>query len=277
MAALFFAGMCTGARAQALPVATPSPSPDQIFVRAFQRMESYAVPAYVISIDSWLVRAAAKEYVYRWRFATRSSDGMMNSTRYPVDGNALPTSAYVSPEILGPFAWALRPALEAQHQQQPAAAPDVPNLKVIASVVTYRPDYAIDLVRVESVFGHPSYHLRLRPYGDPLKHNLRDLWVDEQTFDLWRAHFFGKCGPCNGPNDITVTFQAAAGAWIVTDEAFVSRCSATRTDVCRFDLTTDDVAFISGMPDWLFDQAAYRERAKAGEQDYLAGLLSESK
>jgi hypothetical protein len=69
----------------------------------------------------------------------------------------------------------------------------------------------------------------------------------------------------------------AAGAWIVTDEAFISRCSSTRTDARRFDLVMDDVAFISGMPDWLFDLTAYREHAKAGELDYLAGLLTESK
>jgi hypothetical protein len=276
-AALLFGDTCAGASAQAAPLATPSPSPNQIFLRAFQRMESYPMPAYVISIDSWHVRTAAKEYVYRWRYATRTSDGMINSTRYPVEGNALPANAFISAEILGPFAWALRPAPPAEHQPQPAALPDVPNLKTIASVVAYRPDYAIDLLGIESIDGHPSYHLRLRPYGDPLKHNLRELWVDEQTFDLWRAHYLGQCGPCNGPNDITVSFQPAAGTWIVTNEAFVSRCSSSRSDMCRFDLATDDVAFVSGMPDWLFDLAAYREHAKAGEQDYLAGLLSESK
>ena len=59
------------------------------------------MPAYVISIDSWHVRTAAKEYVYRWRYATRTSDGMINSTRYPVDGNTLPANAFISPKILG--------------------------------------------------------------------------------------------------------------------------------------------------------------------------------
>jgi hypothetical protein len=63
----------------------------------------------------------------------------------------------------------------------------------------------------------------------------------------------------------------------VTNEAFVSRCSSSRTDECRVDLAMDDVAFISGMPDWLFDAATYREHAKAGEPDYLAALLSEPK
>lgn len=61
------------------------------------------MPAYVISIDSWHVRTAAKEYVYRWRYATRTSDGMINSTRYPVEGNALPANAFISAEI-----WAVR-------------------------------------------------------------------------------------------------------------------------------------------------------------------------
>ncbi|HTA38107.1 MAG TPA: hypothetical protein VK760_03470 [Candidatus Acidoferrales bacterium] len=238
-------------------------------------MESYPVPAYVISIDSWHVRSSGKDYVYRWRYATRTADGIMNATRYPIGGSGLPANANIGPEILGPFAWTLRPALEAAHQPQPAANADLPNMKVIASVVAYRPDYAIDMVGVESIAGHPSYHLRLRPYGDAVKHKLRDLWVDEQTFDLWKARYYGQCGPCSAPNTITVTFQPAAGAWIVIDESFISRCSLERTDNCRFDLSTDDVAFISGMPDWLFDRDAYRQHAKAREQDYLAGLLTE--
>jgi hypothetical protein len=33
----------------------------------------------------------------------------------------------------------------------------------------------------------------------------------------------------------------------------------------------DDVAFISGMPDWLFDAATYREHAKAGEPEKEIG------
>ena len=35
-------------------------------------------------------------------------------------------------------------------------------MKIIATVVAYRPDYAIDLRGIESIDGHPSYHLRLR-------------------------------------------------------------------------------------------------------------------
>jgi hypothetical protein len=273
-ATLFFGGTCAGAVAQDAP-GDSAPSPDAIFFRTFQRLESYPVPAYVVEISTWHVHTESQEFQFRWRYATRTVDGMTNSTRYPVRGKSLPVNAFVVPQSVGPLAWAVRPAAAALRDQLPAAFPDVPNLKNIASVVAYRPDYKIELAGVDSIDGHPSYHLRLHPYGDATKHNLRELWVDEQTFDLRRAHFFGKCGPCNGLNDIEASFVPAAGTWIMSEEKFVSGCGSGRTDICRFDLLTDDVAFVSGMPDWLFDIGAYREHAQRGEQDYLAGLLTE--
>ena len=173
-AAVLFAGTCAVADAQTTPLATPSPSPNQLFLRTFARMQSYPVPAYVISIDSWHVRSLGKDYVYRWRYATRTADGTMNAARYPIDGRGLPANANIGPEILVRSAWIVMTRASRQRTSRKLAAnAELPNMKVIASVVAYRPDYAIDMVGIESVSGHPSYHLRLRPYGDPVKHNLQ--------------------------------------------------------------------------------------------------------
>ena len=144
-------------------------------------------------------------------------------------------------------------------------------------MVAYRPDYTIELLGVEKVDGRPAYHLRLRPFGDPIVHNLREMWADVETFDLWKATFVGKCGPCSHPTEITFVFRPAAGAWIVAQYSFLSGCGALDPSTCSFEMQTDDIVFVPDLPDWLFDKAAYAARAKAKAPDLLAGVFAESR
>jgi hypothetical protein len=258
------------------PRASP-PSPATIFVDAIQRLESYPIPAYVVTNATWVVHGEYGDQEYAWRFATRSSDGMENASAYPI-AKTLPVNAGIFPEKVGPLAWALRPnGGSSAPLRAHAMPPDVPDLKTIASVVAYRPDYKIELVGVErDRRGHDAYHLRLRPYGDALKHNLREMWVDVATSDLWRATFVGACGPCSGPTEITSWFGPVSGAWVVERYTFLSRCGETMVDpaTCEFDLQSNAIVFLPDLPDWLFDEAAYREHAKAREPDYLAQYIA---
>lgn len=242
-------------------------------MRAFARLEAYPIPPYIVEISTWHVRDAVGENRYSYRFAVRTSDGMENATSYPIPGKALPSHATIDSQFVGPLAWLVRPVRSAKSAPDAQIGPDVPNLKNIASVVAFRPDYAIDLVGVESVDGHQVYHLRLRPYGDASKHNLRELWVDVATFDLWKATFVGSCAPCAGPTTITSVFTPAAGAWIVAHYSFLSGCGGLDASTCAFDLRNDAVVFVPELPDWLFDKAAYMIRARANEPDFLATVI----
>jgi hypothetical protein len=275
-AVVAIAGSCVPGVAAALP-AVATPSPLAIFVRTFQRLASYPVPAYVVDISTWHVLTADDEYHYTYRYAARTADGMENATPYPVPSKTLPTNARILPEYVGPLAWIVRPVRPATGTARPQIPADVPNLKNIASVFAYRPDYAIERLGIESIDAHTAYHLRLRPYGDELKHNLRELWVDVATFDLWKATFVGSCGPCRGPTTITSVFTPAAQGWVVARYSFQTRCGPLDPATCLFELQTDRIVFVPELPDWLFDEAAYMARAKAKEPDYLAGVLTAPK
>jgi hypothetical protein len=48
--------------------------------------------------------------------------------------------------------------------------------------------YAVNLVGIEDLQGHPVYHLHLRAYRDALDYPLTDLWVDTSDYRVWSAH-----------------------------------------------------------------------------------------
>ncbi|HEY6299228.1 MAG TPA: hypothetical protein VIW95_06240, partial [Candidatus Binatus sp.] len=126
----------------------------------------------------------------------------------------------------------------------------------------------------EEVGGRPAYHLRLNPSSDPRRHNLRDLWIDAQTYDLLKAHFVGMYAPTpdNVPShtDVTVYFRGVVGCWVV------SRALWTYLNppaLFAFDVQTDEIALPATLPDWLFDRAAYERHQAAGDPDYLEPVL----
>ena len=158
--------------------------------------------------------------------------------------------------------------------------PDVEGLKTIATVVAIaQSPYTFGFTRsgtlpVENVDGHRAYHLALRPRSDLQLHNLRDLWIDVDTYDLWRAHFVGTYRPTPdapvSPTDVTVNFRNVLGCWVVTravwtwDDAPVS---------FTFDVTNDEIGLPASLPDWLFDAKQYQRHQEAAEPDYIGELL----
>jgi hypothetical protein len=113
-------------------------------------------------------------------------------------------------------------------------------------------------------------HIHLTPLRDLPKYNLRDLWVDTQTFDLRRARFVfvGRPDdPLRNGATLAVDFGPAQQYWIVRH----SKWSTVRYD---YDLTTLRVVAPSTLPDWLFDRSAYDQHRKAGDLDPLDELLN---
>jgi hypothetical protein len=267
------------------PQATPQPA-QQIFETAFRRWQSYPVPPYAIFTDTWHIHATPMGFytgetntVEVHRYAVRLADGMENESD-PIPSGKLPP-AMILPEFLGPFAWTTRSSvhLAPAGTAQSMMAPDVAGLKTIATVVAYAPvAYTIGNANstppIENVDGHPAYHLELHPRSDPQRHNLRDLWIDAQTFDLWKAHFVGIYQPSPGapvsPTDVTVHFRNVLGAWVVTHAIWTYDDAPMRF---VFDVTDDEIGLPPTLPDWLFNDAEYRQHEMAGEPDYLGLLL----
>jgi hypothetical protein len=246
------------------PDATPSPSPQQIFYSTFKRLLSYPAPAYLIELSTWhSISPGGAEGNFTWRYAVRGSDGMENYTAYRPSARTLPDRSWVHTGFVGPLAWLVRPPPASPHATPIPDAPDVPDLKTIASVTAYRPDYSITLAGIETVQGHRTYHLSLSPYGDGVKHNLRDLWSDVETYDLWAARYLAKCGFCEAPRATTVVKLAT----------FENPCGNAGSPPCIFEILTDKIVFVPSLPDWLFDEAAYRAHQQAHEPDYLAPII----
>jgi hypothetical protein len=271
----------TGQSPATVPAPSPTLSPTQILSRALEKLRSDPVPDYAVWTNFWQINRGEAESWSTWRlaerFAERNSDGVQNVVEsVPTRGSQLP-DANVSSVFEGPFAWTMRPAAAVQAVPAPMQ-PDVSGLKTIASVTAYAPPaYAVDLIGIETVHGHNAYHLRLSPLSEPERHNLRDLWIDVETFDLWEAHLVGKYPalvPYGTPplvqSDITAFFEPVLTYRIVYrlvwHYTFDGSYFAFRTSIV-------EIAFPSVLPDWLFDSAAYARHEKAKEPDVLYQIL----
>lgn len=276
------------ARSAAAPATAPA-TPQQIFDAAFARLQSYPVPPYAVFTDTWNITARPMGYytgetssVEVHRYAVRLSDGMENVSD-PIPSGKLPP-AMILPEFLGPFAWTMRSSVHVARGADGAAGgalmtPDLAGLKTIATVVAVAKwPYKLGdpgMPPVEDVDGHRAYHLRLEPRSDPQKHNLRDLWIDTQTYDLWKAHFVGTYAPNPmepvSPTDVTVHFRNVLGCWVVAHAIWTWDNSPM---TFRYDVTSDEIGLPPDLPDWLFSVAEYRQHQRAGDPDYLGLLLA---
>lgn len=273
LATVFFLAIAAEASLACTPsVESPSPaptlSPRELFRRTFVRLETYSIPPYVLIESLWQVRPNSnldnREFDVVWRYAVRDSDGAENASILKIARN-LPT-AYVGKKSIGLFATILRPP---QPVEMPAPAEDS-DLKTIAVVAATNSDYRMDLVGEETVDGHMTDHVRLTPLRNLPKYNLRDLWIDTQTFDLRRAAFvfLGRPDdPLRNGATITVDFGPAQQYWIVLRSTWFTARNI-------FKLTTIRVLIPTILPDWLFDQSAYDQHRKAGELDPLEELLN---
>jgi hypothetical protein len=270
------------------PPATPNASLHEIFDMTFRRLQSYPIPPYAIWTATWHVQRTTLGYdaqessdVEGHRYAVRLSDGMENVSD-PIASGKLPP-AMILPEFLGPFAWRLRSSVRVAPAGNGAGAsetgsnmqPDVTGLQTIASVVAVAQlPYGAHLVGIENVEGHQVYHVTLAPLSDPRSHNLRDLWIDTQTYDLRKAHFTGMYAPTledvPSHTDATVYFRQVLGCWVVTRAIWTYLASDA---LFTFDVQNDEIALPATLPDWLFESGAYRRHEMAGEPDYLGIVL----
>jgi hypothetical protein len=275
------------------PVASTTPSPQQIFLTSFRRLQSYPIALYAVWTTTWETHintsvwagagdAAVSSHLVR--YAVRTSDGMENVTT-PDDPSGTIASgkiprARIGPQIVTPFALNLRASVHTSKASDDATMQtDVPGgLKTIAVVsASENSDYAIVDVGIENVNGHATYHLALRPFRNPEIHIVRELWVDVRTFDIWKAHYVGTVDTDPPvPADFISYFAPIAGYWAVTRSIYLyERPFDFRThDRVTADIQTNAVTFPQDLPEWLFDSKEYRHRAKSNQPDILGTLLN---
>lgn len=136
----------------------------------------------------------------------------------------------------------------------PGAAPD---LKQIGAITVRSRPYAVSLAGTETVDGKAAIHLALRPYREPARNVLRDLWIDpatdgvielrgeaEATANLVRVVFVASYD--EAPQQQTL--RRIAG--YAKAQLFLLKIGADFT----YDLS--DFAYPANLPDWYFDRTA---------------------
>ena len=220
----------------ALP--SPSPTPDaraaDIFARTRAAFVARAYPPtfrYAVRISglrngTWTGRSyQAFEHWPSGRIIARlvSDEEFANPTKprginFSVAG--IGNAKTDQPDILGipklapTYAFGLATAIP---RRNPAV--DNGSLRTIVSVSASARNYDVRLVAEESVDGTVCWHLRLRPLGNPGKYRLRDLWVEEKSYQTIRLRTDGNfTAKETGSGIWSVAYTQIDGSWYITSE-----------------------------------------------------------
>lgn len=130
------------------------------------------------------------------------------------------TGKTVSPDILGipklapTYSFGLGAAPPAEASPGPGGP-----LRTIGTVLATARNYKVWLAGEESVDGTRAWHLFLRPVGNPGKYRLRDLWVEEATYQTIRLRTYGNfTAEATGKGVWSVAYTQIDGAWYLTSE-----------------------------------------------------------
>jgi hypothetical protein len=143
---------------------------------------------------------------------------------------------------------------------QPSGVP-TPAVLGIQSVTADR-YYKVWFVGIEDIDGHHTFHIGMQSSdsGDR-QHPWKDMWVDTQTFEVWKAHAAGSGsqGPAKGSVDADVWFGPVGSYWLITHArgdgevrmAFIS-------DSGHYEYYFSEFGFPNTLPDWYFDAALFK-------------------
>ena len=136
-------------------------------------------------------------------------------------GLAVPPKAGMElPGILGDPKLAITYAFGlsvASAQANRAAIPET--LKTVGSVHVSARVYDVRLAGEEHIDGYPCFHLTLAPLGNPGRYRLRDLWVDETSYQTRQLVTDGNFTlKETGAGKWTVTYKQLGDAWYLSDE-----------------------------------------------------------
>lgn len=112
------------------------------------------------------------------------------------------------------FGLAARPNVAPASDAGPSA------LKTIGSVRAVARTYDVRLAGEEEVDGKPCWHLTLLPLGNPGTYRVRDLWVDESSYQTRRLVTHGNfTGKQTASSDWTVSYVQSGDSWYLSSES----------------------------------------------------------
>lgn len=254
-----------------LSLASPSPAPGDPYViyrSAMLKLATLDQPAYIDDTDHWLATTigiagatSENEWLQRTIFnsVTRRECNLFVPFR-PFRASDPPSigESYFAPDI-----WLIsRKSQPPSGSNQPNMAPDLSDLRIIASVVSVaKPSYEIRLAGIEPLNdGGSAYHLTLRPLSDPHKHNLRELWVNTANDLIMRAIIEGNYRPSYSlmlqDTFVLEDFGNVGGYWLVIHHVWTDSEPFTNSQF-QYNVTSITMRFPATVPDWFFDTRAF--------------------
>ena len=271
MIALF----CALALTAQTPTPSATPTANEVVFRALGRLHAYGTPPYVVYMT-----VENGEY---HRIAFRGSDEMMNDVALPT-GARLP-DANIYRAFVGPLSRSVHEAIATPAPSATAIASATATrgpsldlestLKTIAVVSSRGHLYDVAIAGTQTVEGHHVYHIVLHPRRDPQENPLRDLWIDTDTYDVWRAAYVTEPDVqlVGGEADLTVDFTTVGNYRIASSWIAIYHSPDLHTPVYR-QLRVVRMAFPADLPDWLFDEPSYAKMLHAHEPDYLGNIFN---
>ncbi len=276
------------------PAPASSPTANELVFRALSRLRSYGTPPYVVYMT-----VENGEY---HRIAFRGADEMMNDVTLPV-GSRLP-DARIYRAFVGPISRSVHEAIATPSPSSSASPPASASpsasaspasssaspssssphqspldleasLKTIAVVSSHGHLYDVTMKGTQTIEGHRVYHITLHPRRDAEDNALRDLWIDTETYDVWRAAYVTAPDVqiVGGEADLTVDFTTVGNYRIASSWIAVYHAPGMRGGVYR-QLRVVKMAFPETLPDWLFDEPQYAKRIHEHAADYLGDIFS---
>lgn len=245
----------------ALSLPSPSPAPEDIYRAALRRLATLPQPAYIDDTEHREMVAetpagrAPAAFDERVLFDCTARRETVFILPYSVKSSVIFSQSYFAPDM-----WLI-------HRPAPNAAPsdfspDLSDLKTIASLVSVaKPSYDIRLAGVDKLSnGVTAYHLTLRPLGDPLKHNLRELWVNTVDSNIMRAVVFGNYRPDPDARLEQSTayedFGQVGPYWVVIHHTWAYTDMFAQLTI-HFESTAQKMSFPHEIPAWYFDQTQF--------------------
>jgi len=184
----------------ASPPQAPSTDPYQIYKSAMQHLATLPQPQYIVDTEHWITVshfAGGSSDTHEWDERRIFDSTNRRECVLNVPFNPFHRTPQIGESYFAPDTW-----LIGQRQPAPASdssniTPDLSDLKTIASVISIgKPAYDIRLVAVEALtHGGSAFHLSLHPRSDPMRHNLRELWINTSTYESGRAVIEGNYRP----------------------------------------------------------------------------------
>jgi len=249
--------------APALPAQPPSAN--ALYDAAFDRWRALPLPPFATYQTHGV--ATRKGRVQEWKDDVwyRESDGRCTIVGVALDARDRPDPPDFESRCLSPgFAFTFVPQ---RHGAGGSALPlDVPTPepsdaagpKTIGAITVRSRPYAVTFAGNESLDGKPVVHLTLRPYRDPDKHILRDLWIDPATDGVVRLR-----GEATASAHLVRIIFDASYDESQTEQTLRLITGYGKAQLFLIKIGADftyglaDFTYPDSLPDWYFDRKAY--------------------